>query len=51
MDDNNVPLPGDHVFISNIDVADDNYQSVKHTENAIMLGNMYKLLLHYSYIV
>lgn len=38
MDDTNVPLSGDHVFISNIDVADDSYQSVKRTENAILLG-------------
>lgn len=37
-DDNNVPQAGDHVFLSNIDVADDDYQSVKRTENAIALG-------------
>jgi len=37
--DNKVPLPGDHVFISNIDIANDGYQSIKRTENVIMLGN------------
>ncbi|EFN88565.1 Serine/threonine-protein kinase/endoribonuclease ire-1 [Harpegnathos saltator] len=41
-DDNEVPLPGNHVFISNIDVAND-YQSFKRTKNIIMLGNVYKL--------
>lgn len=38
--DNNIPLTGDHVFISNIDVADDGYQSIKRTGNTIMLGNV-----------
>ncbi|XP_011874492.1 PREDICTED: serine/threonine-protein kinase/endoribonuclease IRE1-like [Vollenhovia emeryi] len=38
-DDKNVPLPGDHVFISNIDVTDDGYQSIRRTENAIVLGH------------
>ena len=44
--DNKVSLPGDHVLISNIDIADDGYQSVKHTENVISLGNMH----NYGYI-
>ncbi|XP_071565935.1 serine/threonine-protein kinase/endoribonuclease IRE1 [Temnothorax nylanderi] len=46
-DDNNVPLPGDHVFISNIDVTNDGYQSIKRTENAIMLGH-YKVPAEYK---
>ncbi|XP_025155794.1 serine/threonine-protein kinase/endoribonuclease IRE1 isoform X2 [Harpegnathos saltator] len=37
-DDNEVPLPGNHVFISNIDVAND-YQSFKRTKNIIMLDH------------
>jgi len=45
--DNKVPLPGDHVFISNIDIANDDYQSIKRTENVIMLGNVHD----YIYIV
>jgi len=50
MDDNNVPLPGDHVFISNIDIADDGYQSIKRTENVIVLGNVHKLSLYRSHV-
>lgn len=48
--DNTVPLPGDHVFISNIDIANDGYRS-KRTENVIMLGNIHKLRLYRTYIV
>lgn len=33
---NKIPLPGDYVFISNVDTADDGYQSVEYTKN--MLG-------------
>ncbi|XP_077279454.1 serine/threonine-protein kinase/endoribonuclease Ire1 isoform X2 [Temnothorax americanus] len=46
-DDTTVPLPGDHVFISNIDVTNDGYQSIKRTENAIMLGH-YKVPAEYK---
>ncbi|XP_012058791.1 PREDICTED: serine/threonine-protein kinase/endoribonuclease IRE1 [Atta cephalotes] len=45
--DNKVSLPGDHVLISNIDIADDGYQSVKHTENVITLGH-YKIPAEYK---
>lgn len=45
--DNNIPLTGDHVFISNIDVADDGYQSIKRTGNTIMLGH-YKIPAEYK---
>ncbi|KYN04749.1 Serine/threonine-protein kinase/endoribonuclease ire-1, partial [Cyphomyrmex costatus] len=45
--DNKVPLPGDHVLISNIDIADDGYQSVKRTENVITLGH-YKVPAEYK---
>lgn len=34
---NEIPLPGDYVFIPNVDSADDSYQSVEYTKN--MLGN------------
>lgn len=44
--DNTVPLPGDHVFISNIDIANDGYRS-KRTENVIMLGH-YKMPAEYK---
>ncbi|KAL0110554.1 hypothetical protein PUN28_013865 [Cardiocondyla obscurior] len=47
MDDNNVPLPGDHVFLSNIDVTNNDYQSIKRAENAIMLGH-YKVPAEYK---
>lgn len=30
-------LPGDYVFISNIDIAD-GYPSIEHTKNIIILG-------------
>ncbi|XP_032689202.1 serine/threonine-protein kinase/endoribonuclease IRE1 isoform X2 [Odontomachus brunneus] len=45
-DDSEVPLPGNHVFISNIDVAND-YQSFKRTKNIIMLDH-YKVHAEYK---
>ncbi|XP_011630520.1 serine/threonine-protein kinase/endoribonuclease IRE1 isoform X1 [Pogonomyrmex barbatus] len=42
--DNKVPLPRDHVFISNIDIANDD---IKRTENIIMLGH-YKIPTEYK---
>lgn len=45
-DNSKVPLPGDHVFISNIDITD---QSIKYTKNIIMLGTflLHALILRY----
>ncbi|XP_014471160.1 PREDICTED: serine/threonine-protein kinase/endoribonuclease IRE1 [Dinoponera quadriceps] len=45
-DDNEMPLPGNHVYISNIDVAND-YQSFKRTKNIIMLDH-YKVHAEYK---
>lgn len=36
--DNKVPLPGEYVFIPNIDIANDGYQSFENTKS--MLGNI-----------
>lgn len=38
-----VPLPGDHFFISNTDIIDDAYESIKRTKNIIMLGKTHRI--------
>ncbi|KAG7210888.1 hypothetical protein KM043_012369 [Ampulex compressa] len=38
-ENNGIPLPGDHVYIADVNTADADYQSVRHDQTIVMLGH------------